>query len=617
MAKVYDYKGISTYPVLLEDPRVTSNEIYFFGWLHDKDSLSPVFNTLLNTAAVGSALSSYNGLSNLIDQSDNVSNVRIDQLFLKKPTTHVNPKQATQNTNSASATVLDNNMWWTLDRSYEYGGNNQLITDGTSTTFLMQYGTYVSSNTWNRYSYGPLSSSQRLDQVQLISTSVNNANTVQGGRNGHYIGVNSISKLVFGVGGATNSSTFDYGPFHGWIAFGPTWPTTATTNYTSVTNLPAGWEAQFIGLSLLDGNPLFIAINRTVLTVATTVQKVVWQSTTPTVTQLYTISTAIPAGGTSSGGNRMAGNYYPASCSRWFTDPRVVAGTRKCWYYPYFDSNRNFHPLLYTWDQTNDTFNRETDITITGDLSSVHADMTSLYSGWTTGTTSVWVCANMLCHTFVNDGNRYVMFINIDSRNQYPTTPGPRTSVVYAVNSSNPKALTYHSKIVWPDTPKNIVWLNDAQTLMGMFFQSVFKVYAWNNSTGWQETVSINKQVTACGRDGDGRIWYVQSSDSQSNTAPELHILTPSLPVSITINPEFSSYDYAGTPINSYINVSAYNASGSRIAADVKLVINGGSMTFSDSTTVKTITTLTNGEKQQNIIITGAGFSNITASVEI
>jgi len=613
MAKVYDYKGITSHPVLLEDPRVTSNEIYFFGWLHDKNSLSPVFNAIINTGQIGASYASFSGLVNSIQST--AGYVTQDQLFLKKQTVHVHAIRAAINTQNATNTPpLDNNMWWTLDPSYNYGGNIQELFDGTSRTVMINYGSYWSSSTGYRAIWPPLSNTTKLSDSPLL-TIANLVPPGQPSKNQHYIRINPTSKLVYGFGAEHRDSNYYHNPTYGWLAGGPTYPSSMSSTYRSITNLSDSTEVQFIGLSLLDNNPLFILIRRDVLTAATTVQKVAWNSTTPTVTQMYTITSAISAGGTNAGGNRMAGNYYPASCSQWFTDPRVVAETTKCWYYPYFDSSRNFHPILYTWNQTNDTFNRETDITITGDLSSVHADMTGLSSY--SNAASIWITANMCCHTFVNNSNRYVMFINIDGRDQYPTTPGPRTSVVYAVNASNPKALTYHSKIVWPDTPKNFVFLNDDQTLMGMFFTNTFKLYAWNNSTGWQETVSINTVVTACGRDGDGRIWYVQTSTAQANTAPELHILTPSLPVSITINPEFASYDYAGTPINSYINVSAYNASGNRIAADVKLVINGGSMTFSDTTTVKTVTTLTNAEKQQNIIITGAGFSNITASVEI
>ena len=611
MAKVYDYKGITSYPVYLEDPRVTSNDVYFFGHLHDKDSLSPVFNVIINTAAAGLAgPASFLNMNNNIEQAQSSGYLRKDQLYLKKQTTHVNPYQPPINTNSTANPILDNNPWWTLDRSYEDGDNLTLLDDGSSKVLLLTAGLQVSSSSRFRYHSTVLGDSQKLSDASFTYVAMGMS---QPHTNHHYTNINSISKLPNGFSCYTDSNAYYY-PTMYWFAIGPTFPSSLNTVYQSATNVPAMNQVQFIGNSLLDGSPLYFLVARNTLQASTTVQKVVWQTTTPTVTQLYTNTAAIAAGGTSSGGNRMAGNYYPASASSHFTDPRVVAGTTKCWYWPYFDINRNFHPIVYTWDQTTDTFNRETDITITGDLSSVHADMSGLYAR--TASTS-FICDNMMCHTFVNSGNRYVMFINVDAREQYPTTSGPRTSVVYAVDAANPKALTYHSKITWPSTPKNVVFLNDAQTLMGMFFQNTFKLYAWNNSTGWQETVSINKLVTACGRDADGRIWYVQSSDQYSAAQPELHILTPSLPVSITIDPEFSSYDYAGTPINSYIKVSAYSASGVRIAASVKMVINGGSMTFSDSTTVKTITTLTNADLQQNIIITGAGFSNITASVEI
>ena len=632
MAKVYDSKaGLSGFPVVLEDPRVDRNELYFFGFLHDKASLSPVFNVCLNTVAAGTAAAQFSissspllsgGSSQHFNNNNDLTtgnqNLRTSQLYLKKQTVHVGPQRSSFNSTSSTVNhAPDDNMWWTMDRTYEDGGILQFITDGTSKTLFLFSGDnrLVAQTVRARHMYGPLSDNQRLSDVPLTSL-VNGSNGDSTSLiNIHLVGVNNISKLVYGVGCQPDGNGYN-GPHMAWKYIGPTWPSSVGTTGSSTTNLPVGSYAQFLGLSLLDNSPLFVVTQRNIAAGAPlSVQKVVWQTTTPTVTQMYTVSAAISASGTNAGGSRMAGSLHPATCSSWFTDPRVGAGTTKCWYYPYFDSNRNFHPLVYTWNQTNDSFSRETDITITGDLSSVHANMSGLYADSTS--TSVYISWNMACHTFVSDGNRYVMFINIDGRDQYVGTPGPRTSVIYLVDPTNPKNLTYHSKITWPDTPKNFVFLNETQTLMGMFFQNVFKVYAWNNTSGWNETVSVNSLVTACGRDADSRIWYVQSSDSQAATQPELHILTPSLPITINIDPEFESYDYAGTPINSFINVSAYNASGNRIVASVKLVINGGSMTFSDSTTVKTITTLDDDDFQQNIIITGAGFSNITASVEI
>ena len=40
-------------------------------------------------------------------------------------------------------------------------------------------------------------------------------------------------------------------------------------------------------------------------------------------------------------------------------------------------------------------------------------------------------------------------------------------------------------------------------------------------------------------------------------------------------------------------------------------------MKFSDNSTVKTVTTTTGGELSVAVNITGAGFTNVTASVEI
>ena len=87
--------------------------------------------------------------------------------------------------------------------------------------------------------------------------------------------------------------------------------------------------------------------------------------------------------------------------------------------------------------------------------------------------------------------------------------------------------------------------------------------------------------------------------------------------MTITVTPELAQYNYAGSTINSYLNISALNASGNRIAATVKVAIEGASMKFSDDTVVKEITTSSSGETQQNIKVTGAGFVNITASVVV
>ena len=153
--------------------------------------------------------------------------------------------------------------------------------------------------------------------------------------------------------------------------------------------------------------------------------------------------------------------------------------------------------------------------------------------------------------------------------------------------------------------------------MMGVWFKNSFGIYSWNDTTGWNQTTNLPHKVQNIGRDSLDRIWYIRPSSKYGSTRPELHLLTPTLPVTISVAPENATYTYSGSTITSYINVSAINASGARIASSVKLVIEGSSMTFSDDSTSKTVTTLTTGDLQVATKVISAGFTNVSASIEI
>ena len=191
-----------------------------------------------------------------------------------------------------------------------------------------------------------------------------------------------------------------------------------------------------------------------------------------------------------------------------------------------------------------------------------------------------------------------------------------KTWVVYKVDASTPKTLTYHSKVVMPGHARQWIWLNDSQTLMGVWFQNSFVVYSWNDTTGWNSTTTLNHSVYEVGRDSLDRIWFTKASSTQE-LRKELHLLTPTLPVSISVTPELTSYTYSGSDIVTNLAVSAINASGARIATSVKLTIEGSSMKFSDDSTTKTVTTLTTGDLSVATKVVGAGFTNVAASIEI
>ena len=218
--------------------------------------------------------------------------------------------------------------------------------------------------------------------------------------------------------------------------------------------------------------------------------------------------------------------------------------------------------------------------------------------------------------TFVSGGNRYISLMSMGT---YALTAAacPQKVITYGINSANPKTFTYHSTLDVGETILNCVWLNDSRTMMGLLLVNSAKIYSWNNTSGWGLTSTIGDFCYGMGRDSMDRIWYVTKSSRFGSYNTDLHVLSPTLPVTITVTPEVAQYNYAGSTINSYLNISALNASGNRIAATVKVTIEGASMKFSDDTVVKEITTSSSGETQQNIKVTGAGFVNITASVVV
>ena len=336
--------------------------------------------------------------------------------------------------------------------------------------------------------------------------------------------------------------------------------------------------------------------------------KTVWASTSPTLTHVLNENSNPGTGGTHYGGNFNNGTQGVIWPSKFYTDPRD--SNKKIWYQPYFDTNSQFHPQLITWDTSSDTFARETDISCNV-LSQTHVD----YSGINSLTDRYQYMA-IYNETFVSGGNRYISLMSMGTFT-LSTSQCPQKIITYGINSANPKTFTYHSTLDVGETILNCVWLNDSRTMMGLLLLNSAKIYSWNNTSGWGLTSTIGDFCYGMGRDSMDRIWYVTKSSRFGSYHTDLHVLSPTLPVTITVTPELAQYNYAGSTINSYLNISALNASGNRIAATVKVTIEGASMKFSDDTVVKEITTSSSGETQQNIKVTGAGFVNITASVVV
>jgi hypothetical protein len=381
-----------------------------------------------------------------------------------------------------------------------------------------------------------------------------------------------------------------------------------SANYTGTNIERDGYYIQYIGQSSADNKPIYLFnLHSNEYTQYITKHNV----SAGTTTDLNSFTAVPTAAGTNYGGARSTASFQ--SQIRWsskvFDDP--TSAGNKCWYTPYFDSNLNFHPFFFQWNRTTDVITRNADISITGDLSSVHLN------GLVTGTgPSSYQAGNVHNETFVSGGNRYLVLIPTNNAyGVYDATPAARKIITYSINAANPKALTHHSVVTVPATIRNSLFLNDNRTILGCICSDAFYIYTWSNANGWELTSTIAERFTAVGRDSTDRIWAtgVRVDGQYADT----HILSTSIPTRITITTDQASYNYTGTNINGTASISAYNLAGERIAVTVSLTISGSTMTFTGGVTSTTATTSTSADVTVPIIITGAGQSDIVATVSI
>ena len=318
--------------------------------------------------------------------------------------------------------------------------------------------------------------------------------------------------------------------------------------------------------------------------------------------------------GTNQGGYRdqTFGTYIPKFGSKTFTD--LSTSSTMGFYMPFVDTKGGFHPLYYRWNQLTDNFTRVTDITMvypTDSQGSIWSPDTISLNSYDVnyGMQRLWAT-----ETFMSSGTRYLILMQLHGAGGlFDANPTMRTFPTYSIDTSTYKTLTYTGKIEVPATPKNIVWLNDERTILGIFCHANFYIYTFSSNTGWTQTGNYPFQFNAVGRDNLDRIWAQDTGPGWGR----LHLLTLNVPITISVTSTASNYYFAGTAVSANITVNAYNYSGSRIAAAVKLVIDGGSMTFAGSNLTITVTTSASADTLVPVTITGGGVSNVIASAVV
>jgi hypothetical protein len=621
---------------VVEDPRPTSNTIYLNSQAYDFNTISPIFSKDLRTSTDGHKVSHF-GQNNIefaqyrqenTPSPDGLKNAGSPgrSLSLSKPCVYVNHNEISNPQMFAPTVAVDKGFLASMDQeNYPVRIFNE-FSDGTDTALCY----HAFDNTMNYYNRLVWNGDEELyDQSPVHSEETNvghlsTTTTTETVAPRYYFGIDNATKNVYGLGELIrrdyDAAFLDQtdGP-HGFAAVALTnFPTLSTdVNAGSVGN----YFGQFLGVTDT-GNCLYFLthgssdINQKVYNYAVNnntgsyLQE--WSSDRPA---------ANTVGGTSVGGSRSMGTgfgYQHKVASSIFDDPDVA--NTKGFYVPYIDTDQNYHPYYFQWDQTNNSFTRNEDISVVQSSSSNTLSASSDYF-FDAGETSIYRWrpesrqSIMFNETFVVNSTRYLTFGVLNNvYRKFDDADHKRTWITYEIDANDPKRLIYHSNVTISATPRGFVWLNDEKTFFGIVTESAFFMYSFNETTGWENSGTVNKQFWAVGRDRSDRIFGVASHPSNY---VEIHLITPSLPIVVNITAENTSYDYQGSVITSYVEVDAVNAEGNRVSTDVTLVIEGSTMTFDDDSTSKVVTTSNSATVQVPIKITDAGFSRIISSVTV
>jgi hypothetical protein len=214
--------------------------------------------------------------------------------------------------------------------------------------------------------------------------------------------------------------------------------------------------------------------------------------------------------------------------------------------------------------------------------------------------------------TFTHDdgSNKYVSFLVTETPGQWDITLDAFKIYTFLIGGADNSYLTYKSTVNPGFRMRGIMNLEDDYTKFIIFGDSHSEIYTWNDQTEtFVETSTVNIQCHGAMTDSLNRLWMIDEANN-------VHLLSSFSPLTITVVPESADYNYAGSLISTYVNVSAYDIDNVRLATNVRLVLEGSTY-FTDDTQVKVITTSAAGETQVNIKITGTSFTRILASVVV
>ena len=603
------YKGMfgsGTIPVI-EDPRSGSTDLYIERLRYNKTSFAPQFNSKIRIGSTNSDTYTTGQGYNTTSANSTTPLARMGMLALTKEVS-VCSHQSLNNNAYPLQYEIDWRSWgFSMDDLHRVSPVKE-FTDGSNKTVIHQVTdptgaySYQHRTMWrNPPAASPLAATAPTSAI-AEGTSTDNTNVAY-----EHAGPWVYNKGNYAYGRFSPVYYKNQGQYDGFGRFD------LTTNATVNSHTQAGAfrsstynRMQFIGPSSADDEPIFMGTSH-----QNNINHRIYKTNTSanSVTTLHSFTATSSASGNR--GELNHNHYYPKIASKHFSNPASGQSANRVFYVPAMDGNANYYPWFFTWNKTNDTFTRG-HCTMAGELSSVSGFTMNSTSSYSNNTPSTAILYN---ESHVLSGTRYVTVIPLcNHTTNAENTDAERTIITYSVASADASALTFHSKEVIPKGIRNITWLNDARTLLGIHQTGGYLIYKMDASSGWQKATTITSELHCVGRDSSDRIFALEANGEYNY---KLHSITPTLPISVSITPAASSYNFAGSVISSTVAVSAFGADGARIAATVGLTISGSTMDFSAGVSTVNVTTSTSGDTNQAIRITGAGFSDILAAIAL
>ena len=306
----------------------------------------------------------------------------------------------------------------------------------------------------------------------------------------------------------------------------------------------------------------------------------------------------------------------------WPSNIRRASSTRRVLYSCHYDTNSVLAPIRYVWNPADGSVTA-TNCTMTYQGANTYATYSTMYTteGVQTWNNMPW---HMKGYQFTVDGVNYITFWLTDKMaytgngtNRWSTAQ-KRTMMTYTIGAgTGDDVLTYHSSYTFPtvnDIPREFMPINAAGTQMMVPVTLQMKFFSFNTSTGWAPTGTYPYEFRGIGLDQTNRIWGL----SREKGTAVLHMITPTIPVTINVVMASSSFTFTGSNISTSCTVDAYGSDGLRLSTSVNLAIDGNTMIFTvNSTKNLTITTSASASTVVNLTITGGGVNNIIASVDI